>query len=113
MSTQLFERTFHHKNFEFGSLTGNLWIKVFYHSYENGELFSGPEEAKYTKSNDKYSILANITENFKVDNKYEFIIYYPENNVYFRWFQDNNPINENEKSNVMTASGFEARDSNH
>ena len=107
---KLFERTFKRGHYEYGYLQGNLWLKVFYHSYENKALFAGEEEAKYTISNDKYSIFANITDAFKVDNKFEFIIHYPDDNVSFRWFQNKNPIDELETSST-TASGFEDRGS--
>ena len=107
---KLFERTFKRGHYEYGYLQGNLWLKVFYHSYKNKALFAGEEEAKYIISKDKYSIFANITDAFKVDNKFEFIIHYPDDNVSFRWFQNKNPIDELETSST-TASGFEDRGS--
>ena len=107
---KLFEQTFQRGIYEFGYLKGNLWLKVFFHSYKNKALFSGPDEAKYTISEDKYSIFVNITDDFKINNKFEFIIYYPEDNVYFRWVQNNNPINELENSSTK-ASGFEDKGS--
>ena len=106
----LFERTFKRGNYEYGYLQGDLWLKVFYHSYQNKALFSGPDEAKYTISKDKFSIFANLTDDFKIDNKFEFIIYYPENNVYFRWVQNKNPNDELETSD-RKAPGFEDRGS--
>ena len=107
MNFSIFEKTFKRGIYEFGCLHGNLWLKIFYHSYKNGTLFSSPDEAKYVISVEKYSIFANISEKFKVDQKYEFMIYYPEENIYFRWYQNDNPIDEKEEESKTQADGFE------
>ena len=110
----LFERTIHKGIYEFGYFQGSLFLKVFYHSYKNKALFADDKEASYIISDDKYSLFANITDKFKVDkNKFEFILYYPEDEVYFRWRQSNNPMNEYEVNGKTQVDGFESIDNNH
>ena len=100
---KVFKQGFH----ELGYFKGNLFLKVFHHSYANKENFTDRNEALYYNSNDKFSILANITEKMKTDDKYEFIIDYPNEKQYFRWKQNNNPLDEGEYNNKKEAEGFE------
>ena len=105
----LFESTKSVGIFEYGLLNGSFWLKVFYHSYYNKALFLNDEEASFIISNDKYSILSNISSEYLIEDKYEFLLIYPETDrdVYFHWRQKLNPIDDNEQSGVYTATDFE------
>ena len=101
----LFERIIKKGVFEIASLQGNCWLKIFYQKYDSSDLFTDEKEAKYIISRNKYSLLANITDNYKIDNQYEFIISYPEYEEYFRWQQSIFPLNEIENINTEV-NGF-------
>ena len=82
----------------------SLWLLIFHHFAGNGEYFN-EETAKYCKEENRYSILSNITEQFKINRKYEFLISYPEQPPPQIWRQSNFPLYEKEKSEG--AEGFE------
>ena len=108
----LFHPKFKKGVLEFGYLKGNLWLKIFYHSYHNKVAFSRNGEAEYIIDHpDKFSILSKIDYRYQIDDKFEFIIYYPEDDVYFRWIQNKNPLYEDE-SDSKKADGFELKQNN-
>ena len=91
---------------------GSLWLKIFYHYNPEGRNpFINEYEAQYCINNEnKFSILLDLDEKFKINGHYEFMIEYPQLNTYNRWQQSNNPINEDECTNAFgcstTAIGF-------
>ena len=93
--------------YELGYYKGNMFLKVFHHSTANNESFTIENEALYHISKDKFSILANISDKMKVDEKYEFIINYPIEKQYFRWRQSKNPLEEDEESGNAYVDGYE------
>ena len=105
-----FERNIKKGIYEFGSRKGICWLKIFYQKYDKNEenLFINEEEANYTISNNinKYSILSNISDEYQIDDHYEFLLLYPENSTYFRWQQKKFPLEEEENVSNTTASGF-------
>ena len=82
----------------------SFWLLIFHHFAGNGEYFN-EETAKYCKEENRYSILSNITEQFQIKSKYEFLISYPEQPPPQIWRQINFPLYEEEKS--TGAEGFE------
>ena len=100
--------------YQIGFFKESSWLKVFHHSFENKAFFLNENEASYIISKDKYSILSNITNKFKISHKFEFLLVYPESNqdVYFHWKQSKNPIYDNETTNDKKASGFQHIDKN-
>ena len=95
-SSKLFEKTLSFGVYELGYISGDIWRKVLHHSLRNKNRFSGPDEAAFIiSSDDKFSILANGSNRLKTDSKPEPPIYYPEEDVYFKWKQRNNPLEEN------------------
>ena len=50
------------------------WLKVFYHNCTNKNYFENETESKYSIDSNKYSILGNITDSYKVGNKFDFIL---------------------------------------
>ena len=94
---------------------GSLWVKVFYHYNPEGRNhFINESEAQHCINDEnKFSILSDIDDNFKIHGYYEFMIEYPElEYAYNRWQQSNNPIYEDECYNstecLKTAAGFKA-----
>ena len=82
------------------------WLKVFYYDCNDKNYFSGPDEAKYSLDHKKYSILQNITDDYKIKNSFEFLIYYPSLKTYYRWRQSKNPLNDIEEVGTTEAKGF-------
>lgn len=83
---------------------GALWARIFYHNVDEGTvMFDSVSEALNTQTTNKYSRLYLISDDttFKgQDNKYEFMLCYPNNTTeYNRWKQSNAP------QNVYTGTG--------
>lgn len=83
---------------------GALWARIFYHNVDEGTvMFDSVSEALNTQTTNKYSRLYLINDDttFKgQDNKYEFMLCYPNNTAeYNRWKQSNAP------QNVYTGTG--------
>ena len=93
--------------YEFRSFKGYMWLKVFYHNITDLVGFNNIEDAFSINEENKFSILIEINESLKQrNNKYEFIIEYPELKTYNRWQQTNNPINESEEEGKRFVEGF-------
>ena len=88
-------------------LHGAYWLKVFHHDMSNGIGFFDESEAIHTETKEKYSILDEIDSQFKINNKFEFLLIYPEETEYNRWKQINNPLDEIEEGQSV-AKGYES-----
>lgn len=92
---------------------GAEWLEVFYHNNKSGTiLFANEQEALHTNSQYKFSILDQL-ENFRgTDNKFEFLLEYPDDfpNEYNRWKQTDNPVTVSEVigGDPYKAVGYEA-----
>ena len=76
------------------------WLKIFDHN-STGSRFFHPSEVKYkTNDTNMYSILKLIPYICRYDEKYEFIIEYPEYHGYNRWSQTTNPLESNSSSEI-------------
>ena len=54
------------------------WLKIFSHTLTNNNYFTNNEkEFHFTEGNGKFSILGLITDDFKIDGYYEFLLQYP------------------------------------
>ena len=84
---------------------GAFWLKIFHHDMSTGEGFNSPEEAQYIESDYKYSILNDLDSTYKIGEKFEFLLDYPETKEYNRWKQNNNPLEESEHGQDV-AEGF-------
>lgn len=76
-----------------------IWMNVYYHNSKNGTvLFSNANnwfEARNTNSENKRSILFTlVNNNFKIGNKYELLLQYPDESEITRnrWLQTYSPI---------------------
>lgn len=89
------------------------WLEVFYHNNNNCKVFfSNQTEALHTNSQYKFSILDQL-ENFRgTDNKFEFLLEYPDDfpNEYNRWKQTDNPVTVSEVigGDPYKAAGYES-----
>ena len=85
-----------------------MWKLVFYHNLtqSNFTFFKISETSNYNRMDiGMYSILYSINSKYLVNDKYEFLLEYPELNRYNHWRQLNNPINEMESE--QNASGYD------
>ena len=96
--------------YEIREFKGCMWLKIFYHNITDFVGFSDINDALSCDEENKYSILNEINSSLKQrsNNKYEFIIEYPELNAYNRWLQSNNPVNETEEEGKFFVDGFHA-----
>ena len=93
--------------YEHRTFAGCEWLKVFYQKKTGNKGFDNIEDALLCNEEDRYSILSELNESLKLsNNKYEFILEYPEINLYNRWRQTNNPIDEYEATGKATVDGF-------
>ena len=82
------------------SSDNSVWVRLFYHNCKEGTvLFTSLNECKNTQTTDKYSRLYLIDSGdlykSSSDNKYEFMLCYPNNTTqYNRWKQTYAPQNE-------------------
>ncbi|EAY08473.1 gp3-related protein [Trichomonas vaginalis G3] len=88
----------------------NIYMKVFYHNMLGG-VFANKDQAKYINSQYKYSILNEINDEFRDnDRKFTFALFYPEINLYNIWQQSNSPLNEPKKwtnNNHYKVAGYQ------
>lgn len=103
----MFTTKLNDSNYEIAKYDDSLWIKVFSFDQPTSQCFVNEKEAMHTNTQYKYSILSEINSRMKINNKFEFIIEYP-NNIYFRWKQSNNPLRERNVIGKYPADGFEA-----
>ena len=76
---------------------GAAWIKIFEHNNHAGTvLFTSVDEALHSETLDKYSRFYLLDYFKNVNDKYEFLLQYPDNytDKYNRWIQNLNPCNE-------------------
>lgn len=91
----------------------SVWARIFLHNCRGGTvLFSTLDEVLNTQTADKYSRLYLLDEFKATDNKFEFMLCYPDDTTqYNRWKQTNNPCDEYVEvtsTGEGTAAGYEA-----
>ena len=86
--------------YEIKELYNAKWLKIFFHNSSNQTYFHNKQEALNSKSFQKFSILGEINNNFLNNNKFEFLLEYPEIIGYNRWTQVANPILQNDYSEL-------------
>ena len=83
--------------YEYRTFSGSLWLKVFFHNMSTLCGFTSEEEAKLCNSENKYSILSELNSSLKQgNNKFEFLLEYPELGRMNIWQQTNSPLDEEE-----------------
>ena len=71
---------------------GRKWLKVFHHYSGSGEYFNSESEVSFINSTNKFSILGMINNEYKIENKFEFLLEYPQISGYNHWNQSINPL---------------------
>lgn len=108
---QSIAKTFKLKPYEYGIINGDVYLKIFYHNIEKGGFFDNVTQAKYNPDQNKYSILSNITDEFRdSDGKFTFAIVYPTKGIYNIWQQSNFPLDQPKyvsgKTTTTPVAGF-------
>ena len=86
---------------------GVEWFKVFWHKMEKeGDGFNSFEEASFSNTTNKFSILSTIDSKYKIQGKYEFLLFYPSLSGYNRWRQSNFPLYESDFDGKTCAAGY-------
>lgn len=85
---------------------GSLWKLLFYHDLNKATYFEKKEDAMKCNEEGRYSSLHTINSAYKIQNKYEFLLEYPELNKSNQWKQSLNPFRQylNSENN---ATGYE------
>ena len=100
------ESTIKSGKYEYRRYSGSLWLKIFYHNMETYEGFYNASEAMQCNSAYKYSILSELNKTLKQkNNKYEFILEYPDRGTMNHWQQTNSPLEETEHGQKVV-SGY-------
>lgn len=94
MKKQKYLRYFENENEE-----DEQYLLVFHQDTIEKDWFRSGEEFLHTNSIYKYSILKYINDDFKTNQVFEFIMYYPEAESYGHWTQELNPL-EAEQDNI-------------
>jgi len=85
---------------------GATWLKIFYHDSSIGDYFHNYSEVLKCSSCRKFSVIGEIDSKYKNNDKYEFLLEYPEFNKYNRWRQTHNP-KDNPEVEGQKADGYE------
>ena len=87
---------------------GAEWLLIFFHNATDKTLFKDPEEASNCNTQNKFSILNELSPFMKFSGQYEFLLEYPKDypNDYIRWSQSKLPLDDIEKENVNESIGF-------
>ena len=77
------------KGYKISFQYNKTFICVFYHNIINNKrnIFKSNEEANFSTSKTRFSVLKYIDERFLITGKYEFIMYYDELNATLHWEQ--------------------------
>ena len=68
------------------------WALIFHHDARKG-FFANKKQALFSKNDDLFSVLNKVDDTFKIDDKFEFVLEYPEIEGYSQWTQTINPLN--------------------
>lgn len=79
---------------------GVNWLLLFYHNSTGGVYFNSESEVLLTNSNQKYSILNILDEEYRIDYYFEFLLEYPGIQGYNRWKQGVNPLLATDSSTI-------------
>ena len=63
------------------------FVRIFYHDSSTGHFFTSHEEARFSQTRYKQSVLRYVTNSFLIDDVYEFILVYPELFFTIHWTQ--------------------------
>ena len=96
--------------FIFAKFKNAVWMKLLFHNCTGNVEFADTVEALnyYNPSNPQlYSVIGTISNESKIDGLFEFIIEYPNEELYFQWKQKHFPMYQLGFSNDDSTEGFE------
>ena len=76
-------------------MNDSLFVRVFYHStfVDHGkDSWFNNKDIIFVNKKHKFSIIPSLIDIFKINNKYEFLLEYPEFSKTLHWRQKTNPI---------------------
>ena len=83
-----------------------LWLLLYYHDFAKAGKWESKEQAKRNFESNRFSVLYSINPKMKIDNRYEFLLEYPEFTGYNRWYQSENPMKENKNCESNQTIGY-------
>ena len=75
------------------------WYLIFHHNANYG-LFSYPDQARLSYNPHKFSVLARLTDIFKIGEFFEFLLVYPDLDSFTRFKQKKNPMTSNYNDDI-------------
>lgn len=103
--------TFDGKKLPIKEQYGATWLRIFHQNSKSGTVvFTSDSEVLNTDTQDKQSVLDKIDVFKGNDDKFEFLLEYPQLSGYNRWKQSEKPQDENiaNGNTDATATGYEA-----
>ena len=77
---------------------GATWELIFHHNMTKGETFND-SSALFNNETNAFSIIGLINDNFKSGGYFEYLLDFPEHNIYLRWKQKIHISNTNKNQN--------------
>ena len=75
------------------------WALILHHHLRDG-VFPSNVRAGFSQRTDRYSVLSRINDDFKINESFEFILYYPDIDEFCQWKQSVNPLRAQPKSEI-------------
>ena len=91
-------------NFFFKEDPDSKWALIFHHNSKYG--YFNEKEVYLSTNPHKFSVLSRLDDSFKIDQKFEFLLLYPEIPGHAHWVQDINPLKAqpNEENGYLSIS---------
>lgn len=84
----------------------SVWMLLLWHNYTKVGPFSSKNAALNNDGEYNYSVISELTDEYKINNKFEFMIQYPEVAKDIIWKQSKNPKDEDVDDTSEKVSGF-------
>ena len=91
----------------YGTFYGKKFLLLYYFNHNFEDLFENDTEALKSSKENKYSIIGELSDYFKINDKFEFVLWYPTFKNH--WRQSINPVYEKETNSDhdKNATGYE------
>ena len=73
--------------YKFKEFNNSFFVLIFRQEYPSGGLFANDEECNKSLKSKRFSVIGSVDERFKVNEKYHFLLEYPELSAYLEWEQ--------------------------
>ena len=91
--------------YTFKTFQNSFWMKIFDHNSTDNTYFSNLTHSLYSLDSKLYSLLNKIDDSYKINNKFEFLLEYPELNGFNWWRQSIFPLFDDETTSF--SKGYE------